>query len=252
MSGWRIQRNGIAIERYWWIRASCSGCSSVAAAERPGRLGKLLAVGEPVRVAGEHARAAAPRRSPAQLRRAERDEERARLLAVGEVGRVDDLLGRDAAVEVEQVDRAPGRGVEEDVLAARPSPPQRCARSAIPAWAMISAASGLALDERGEPVGDRRQAAAAVDQDRHAPLLGEREHRPEPVVGRVEALRPRMELDPARARVEAARRLLDRRLVQVEPDERDQPAVRALGELERAVVRGAERRDGGRARRGRT
>ncbi len=72
-------------------------------------------------------------------------------------------------------------------------------------------------------------------------LLGEREHRPEAVVGRVEALRPRMQLDPARARVEAALRLLDRRLVQVEPHERDEPAVRALGERERAVVRGAER-----------
>ena len=51
-----------------------------------------------------------------------------------------------------------------------------------------------------------------------------------------------MQLDPARARVEAALRLLDRRLVQVEPDERDQPPVRPRGEGERAVVRGRERR----------
>ena len=49
-----------------------------------------------------------------------------------------------------------------------------------------------------------------------------------------------MELDPARARVEAAFRLLERRFVQVEPQEGDQPAVRALGERQRAVVRGAE------------
>ena len=112
----------------------------------------------------------------------------------------------------------------------------------MPAWAMISAASGFALDEPREPGGDRRQPAAAVDQDRHAPLLGEREHGREPLVGRVEPLRARMELDPARAGVEAALRLLDRRLVQVEPHERDQPAAGALGERERAVVRGAERR----------
>ena len=40
--------------------------------------------------------------------------------------------------------------------------------------------------------------------------------------------------------VEAAARLLDRRLVQVEPHERDQAALAALRERERAVVRGAE------------
>ena len=47
-------------------------------------------------------------------RRAQRDQQRARLLAVREVGRVQHLLGRDLPVEVEQVDRAPRRGVEED------------------------------------------------------------------------------------------------------------------------------------------
>ena len=118
VSACRIQRNGIAIERYVWIRASCSGWSSESPPSGLGRLGKRLAVGEPVRVAGEHA-AKLLLGEPGAVRRAERDEERARLLPVGEVGGVDDLLRRDAAVEVEQVDRAPGRGVEEDVLAAR-------------------------------------------------------------------------------------------------------------------------------------
>ena len=51
-----------------------------------------------------------------------------------------------------------------------------------------------------------------------------------------------MELDPARAEVEAALGLLDRALRQVEPDERDQPSLRALRVLERAVVRRSERR----------
>ena len=113
--------------------------------------------------------------------------------------------------------------------------------SAIPAWAMISERLGIAVDERREPGRDRRQAAAAVDQDRHAPLGRELEHRPEPLVGRAEALRARVQLDPLRAGVEAAVRLLDRRLVQVEPHERDEPALRARGEGERPVVRGAER-----------
>ena len=53
---------------------------------------------------------------------------------------------------------------------------------------------------------------------------GQREHRREPFVARVEALGTRVELDPARAEVEAALRLLERRLVQVEPYERDQAA----------------------------
>ena len=61
----------------------------------------------------------------------------------------------------------------------------------------------------------------------------------------------RVELDASRTGVEAPRRLLERRLVQVEPYERDQPAVRSCGEGERPVVRGAEP-GAGRARRGRT
>ena len=74
--------------------------------------------------------------------------------------------------------------------------------------------------------GDRRQPAPAVDQDRHAPLGRDREHGREPLVVEQEALRSRMELDPARAELEAPARLLDRALGQVEPDEREQPAVR--------------------------
>ena len=113
------------------------------------------------------------------------------------------------------------------------------ARSAIPPWAMISCASGLRVDEPREVVGDRRQAAAAVDQDRDAALGGELEDRRETLVVQQEALGARMELDPARAGVEAAGRLLDRVLAQVEPDEGDEPAVRALCVRERAVVRRA-------------
>ena len=149
------------------------------------------------------------------------------------------MLGRNAPVEVEQVDRAPGRGVEEDALPAGHldrevgevgdscvGDDQRHIR--------------VRLDQAREPVGDRRQPAPAVDQDRDAALPCELEHRREPSVGRVEPLRARVQLDPACARVEAPRGLLDRRLVQVEPHERDQAALRALRERESAVVRGAE------------
>ena len=96
--------------------------------------------------------------------------------------------------------------------------------------------AGVRVDETLEPFGDRRQAAAGVDQDRDAALGGEREDGGEPLVVEQELLRARMELDPAGAEVEAAVRLLDRPLVEREPHERDQPALGARGELERPVV----------------
>ena len=81
-----------------------------------------------------------------------------------------------------------------------------------------------------------------MDQDRHAALGRELEHRREPLVGQLELLCARVQLDSACARVEAARGLGDRILGQVEPDERDEAPVRALREGQRAVVRGAEGR----------
>ena len=96
------------------------------------------------------------------------------------------------------------------------------------------------VDETVQAVGDRRQAAPAVDEDRHAPLRGDREHGREPVVVEQELLRPRVQLDAARAEVEAPLRLSDRILGEVEADEGDHPAVRPLGERERPVVAGAE------------
>jgi hypothetical protein len=51
-----------------------------------------------------------------------------------------------------------------------------------------------------------------------------------------------VELDALRAGVEAALRLLERRLVQVEPDEGDEASAAPLGEGEGPVVRRPERR----------
>ena len=101
--------------------------------------------------------------------------------------------------------------------------PARPPRSAIPACAMIRLTSGVALDESGEVVADRGEPPAAVDQDRHLALDGEREDRVEPLVADREILGPGVQLDPAGSEVEAARRLLDRPSVEVEPDERDDP-----------------------------
>ncbi len=30
VSGWRIQSSGVVIERYWWMRASCSGWANIS------------------------------------------------------------------------------------------------------------------------------------------------------------------------------------------------------------------------------
>ena len=81
-----------------------------------------------------------------------------------------------------------------------------------------------------------------MDEDRHAPLGCKLEYRAQAVVARVELLGPGMELDPARAEVEAAGRLLDRLLVQIEPDEGNDAALRAGRKCQRAVVCRTERR----------
>ena len=124
--------------------------------------------------------------------------------------------------------------------------------SAMPACATMSLTPSLPPDERLEILGDRRKAAAAVDEDRHRPLDREREDRLKPLVAERERLRPRMELDPARAEVEAAPCLLERLRREVEADERDEPPSRSLGVGERPVVRTRRTPARGRARRGRT
>ncbi len=75
----------------------------------------------------------------------------------------------------------------------------------------------VALDQRGEVIGDRRQPAAAVDQDRHVPREGQLEHGLETLVADRELLCARMELDAPRAAIEAADRLLDGAVLEVEP-----------------------------------
>ena len=127
--------------------------------------------------------------------------------AVRVVGREEDLLRRHLAHQVDQVDDAPERGVEEDA---------RHVREVARQPAEVGDArvrddqphARVAVDERGEVVADRRQPAAAVDQDRDVPLDRDGEDVVEPRVAEREPLGARMQLDPARAEVEAADRLL--------------------------------------------
>ena len=60
--------------------------------------------------------------------------------------------------------------------------------------------AGVAQREVGEPVGERRQPAPGVDQDRHARLFGELEDVVEVAAVEDEVLRARVELDAAAPR----------------------------------------------------
>ena len=133
------------------------------------------------------------------------------------------------------------RPLQTDVSKKTPwMPPRRPASpamSAIPACATISLHALVPPHERLEILRDRRKPAAAVDEDGHGPLDGEREDRLEPLVAECERLRARMQLDPARSEVEAAPRFLEGLGGEVEPDEWEKRPARALGVGERPVVR---------------
>ena len=64
--------------------------------------------------------------------------------------------------------------------------------------------AGMAQREIDEALSERRQATSGVDQDRHTCLFGEREHALHVLSVEHEVLRPRMQLDAARAGREAA------------------------------------------------
>ena len=176
---------------------------------------------------------------PRGTRRANGHQQGVRLPPVRVVRGVDDLLGRHEPVEVEEVERAPDRGVEEH---ARPPGEVPGHRGEVddPRVRDDQRRRTVPVEQPGERVGDRRQAAAAVDQDRDAPLRGEREDGLEPGVVGEEPLRPRVELDPTCPQVQAARRLLDGPLLEVEAYERQQLAGRRRGVGKRPVVRRGE------------
>jgi len=97
-------------------------------------------------------------------------------------------------------------------------------------------ARGEALARRlGAQVEQVRRRAAGLPRRRVLFVVGR-----EPLVVEAKSLRPRVELDPACARVQAACRLLDRLLCEVEARKRDEHAARSLRGVESAVVRRPE------------
>ena len=216
------------------MRAKVSGWSSRLGPRGGGERLRVLSVGDAGRGTPEHV-ADLVFGEAGELGRAQGEEQRAGLLAVGIVGGEDDLAGRDPGVHVQQVDRAPDGRVEVDALPpgeglrergqigdARVRDDQRPLR--------------IRVVELPEVLGDRRQATPAVDEDRHPALGGEGEDRLQALVVQQEALGAGVELDPTGAPVETARRLLDRLGGEVEADEGDDEPRGALCGLQRAVV----------------
>ena len=162
-------------------------------------------------------------------------QQRAGLPAVRVVGGVEDLFRRDESQQPEQVDRAPDRGVEEDAALAREAGGE-VGKVGDARMGKDQLNAGVRVDEALESGSDRRQTTTGVDEDRHAALGGQGEDGREPFVVEEELLGAGVELDAARAEVEAAAGLLDGAFAEVEAHERDEASLRAGGELQRPVV----------------
>ena len=96
--------------------------------------------------------------------------------------------------------------------------------SAMPAWASTTAHVGVAQRQVGQRV-HRRHPATGVDEDRDLSLLRDPPDRVGPVIAEPERLRPRMQLDPARAEPQATLGLRHRILGRVEAAVRVQAPV---------------------------
>ena len=114
--------------------------------------------------------------------------------------------------------------------------------SAMPAWAMISVVSGwrstsarrpAAIGGRPRPPWIRIGTFHSDASSNTGPSRSSVDWKP---------CARGWSLIPARAGLETASRLVERRLVQVEAHERDQTSFRTRRERQRSVVRGAERR----------
>ena len=93
----------------------------------------------------------------------------------------------------------------------------------------------LAAEAHGV-LAERRDAAPRVDQHRHAALVRERDEVAHGGLGEVEALRARVQLDAARAGVQAAGGLGHRAVARVDAAEGDEPPVGRRGGRHHDVV----------------
>ena len=141
VSCWRAKSSGIAIERYWWMRASAIGCSRTSRALRLRRLERRLAVGDPVRVAREHLDDLLLGEAGARARCAARSGATAAAARTGSRTR-----RRSARAARDGRSSSRSIGLQTEVSKKTPALPAKWPaspeRSAMPACAMISCASG--------------------------------------------------------------------------------------------------------------
>ena len=216
------------------------GCVNVARAPRRRRLERRLAVGDPVRVAGRACSRICSSSKPAMRAVRERDQQRVRLPTV----RVVATRRRPAPAATRRKKSSRSTGLHDEVSKKTPRCPAKQRGEVAEVGDARVGDDQLRAGVRSTSL---RSSAAIGGSPRPPwirigtlPLGREREDRREPLVVQQESLRARVELDPAGAEVEAPLAPPRSAPRQVEPDERDQPPVRALGERERAVVRRAE------------
>ena len=168
VSGCRVQSSGVAIERYWWMRAKRHRLRERLAARRRARLERRLAVGDPVRVAGEHRAQLRPRRARRSAPCAARSGASS---AAGRTGSRRRRATCSGETRWKRLSRS--IGLQTEVSKKTPAlPPKRPPRPAEVGDPGVGddqlRVRDSASTRRREVVGDRRQPAAAVDQDRHA------------------------------------------------------------------------------------
>ena len=155
---------------------------------------------------------------------------------VGQVAAEDELSRRHEREQRGQIDRVPPGCVDQEVRVARDHPPEPV-EVADRRMGEHDPRLRVALGKVDRVAGERRDPAPGVDHQRQSPLVGEREDRLHLGVAELEPLRPRMQLDPARAGFEAAPRLRNGIQLRVEAAERGQPPVRGGGFGNDAIVR---------------
>ena len=156
---------------------------------------------------------------------------------VREVAPEQELARRDECEEGGEVVRMPPRRVDEEVRMIRhdsPDPAQVADRRVGEDDSRLGKAAG----KRNRVACEGRDPTPGVHEHGQPPLVREGEQRLDLRVRELEALRPRVELDPPRTGVDAAARLGHRVLLRVDPAEGVEATVGGLGLAEDAVVCG--------------
>ena len=128
--------------------------------------------------------------------------------------------------------------VSKSRLGSRSASRQIQLRSLMPAWARMMRAPGIGLGEAHRVRPQGRDAAPGVDEDRQPVLAGQRRQLGHPRMPEREALRARMQLEPARARGQAATRLAQRVGLGIQPAQRHEPPAGLGGGRDHGVVGG--------------